>query len=283
MRPLPLLTLLFAIAAGPLRAQEAHAFDMHVHLHHGAKSLAEYRAQAARDGVQLDGFGIMWFDGPNQALQGAPDEIRANNDALIAMAAKDPKLLPYATVHPYDGEAALAELARVAARGVKVLKIHPHTQKFDAADPRVLALARRAGELGVIVLIDNAGILPGDCEKLFNLAIQAQKTTFIFAHLGGLDFRFWNILAVARTAEGVFAENVYFDISATSVLVADSPLEEEFVWTLRNVGIEHVLLGSDFPQFTIARTLDALDRLGLSHDEKAMIRYENARKLFGLK
>ena len=26
----------------------------------------------------------------------------------------------------------------MAGRGVKILKIHPHTQKFDAADPRVL-------------------------------------------------------------------------------------------------------------------------------------------------
>ena len=177
---------------------------------------------------------------------------------MIALASKHPQMLPIATVHPYDGDAALAELQRVAARGVKVLKIHPHTQKFDAADPRVLALMRRAGELGVIVLMDNANILPGDSEKLFNLALQAPKTRFIFAHLGGLNFRFWNILAAARTAEGLFANNIYFDISATVILAADSPIEDEFVWTIRNVGVDHVLLGSDFPQFSLARTLNAL-------------------------
>jgi predicted TIM-barrel fold metal-dependent hydrolase len=133
------------------------------------------------------------------ALQGDPAAIRANNDRLLAMASKHPGMMPIATVHPYDGDAALAELQRVASKGVKVLKIHPHTQQFDAADVRVLALARRAGELGVIVLMDNASILPGDCERLFNLALQAPKTNFIFAHLGGMNFRFWNILAAART------------------------------------------------------------------------------------
>jgi len=227
-RWLGLLAASFALVA-PLRAQQAHLFDMHVHLHHGEKSLGEYRAQAAADKLPLDGAAIMWFGGPNQALQGDPAGIRANNDAVLAWAAKDPMLLPIATVHPYDGDAAVNELARVAARGIRVLKIHPHTQKFDPADPRVLALVKRAGELGVIVLMDNASIVPGDCEKLFNLALQAPKTTFIFAHLGGLSFRFWNILALARTAEGLFAENVYFDISAISVLAADSPLEAEFV------------------------------------------------------
>jgi uncharacterized protein len=282
LRHLRLLTVLFAIVA-PVRAQQAHLFDMHVHLHDGEKSLAEYLAQAGADKVPLDGAAIMWFGGGTQALQGDPAGIRKGNDSVLAWAAKNPKLLPIATVHPYDGEAALAELARVAARGIKVLKIHPHTQKFDAADPRVLALVKRAGELGVVVLMDNASIVPGDCEKLFNLALQAPKTTFIFAHLGALNFRFWNILALARTAENLFAENIYFDLSGTAVLAAGSPIEAEFVWTVRNVGVEHVLFGSDFPQISVARTVAALERLPLTAEEKAAIRFGNAQKLFGLK
>jgi predicted TIM-barrel fold metal-dependent hydrolase len=273
--------VLFLLAAIPAGAQQ-QTVDVHVHLHHGARSLAEYEAQIAKDKRQVTGFGAMWFGGPNMALQGEIDSIRTNNDQLIALASKHPKMLPIATVHPYDGDAALAELQRLAARGVKVLKIHPHTQRFDAADARVLALTRRAGELGVIVLMDNANILPGDSEKLFNLALQAPKTTFIFAHLGGLNFRFWNILAAARTAENLFANNIYFDISAMAVLVADSPVEAEFVWTIRNVGVDHVLFGSDFPQYSLAQNLDALDRLGLTESEKGAIRYENAHKLFGL-
>jgi uncharacterized protein len=272
------LLLLVAISA----PAQVPVFDVHVHLHHGEKSIEAYEAAVAGEKLPVSGYGAMWFGGPNQALQGDIEGTRRHNDELFALASKHPGLMPIATVHPYDGDAAPAELQRVATRGVKVVKIHPHTQKFDAADPRVLALARRAGELGVIILMDNASILPGDSEKLFNLALQAPKTKFIFAHLGGLSFRFWNILAAARTAEGLFADNVYFDISATVVLVADSPVEEEFVWTIRNVGVDHVLLGSDYPQFPLARTLSALDRLGLNEKEKAAIRRDNARKLFRL-
>jgi len=256
--------------------------DTHVHLHHGKASLEEYRAQLADAKLGLGTAGIVWFGGGNQALQGDVESIRAHNDQLIALAATDPKLMPIVTVHPYDGDAALTELERVAKKGVKVLKIHPHTQKFDSADPRVLALVRRAGELNVIVMLDNASILPGDCEKLFNLALEAPKTTFIFAHLGGLNFRFWNILQAARTAENLFGENIYFDISATAALVADSPIADEFVWTIRNVGVDHVLLGSDFPQFTLAQNVAALEKLKLTDSEKAAIRHENAERLLGL-
>jgi predicted TIM-barrel fold metal-dependent hydrolase len=276
----------FVLAIAFLVSGSAHAgpdvFDIHVHLHDGARSLAEYEKAAATDAKAAPRYGAMWFGGAHQALAGDPAAIRAANDAHLALAAKHPRMLPIATVHPHDGDAALAELQRVAAKGVKVLKIHPHTQRFDATDPRVLALVRRAGELNVVVLMDNASIVPADCENLFNLALQAPKTKFVFAHLGALNFRFWNIIAAARTAENLFGDNINFDISAIVAIVADSPIRDEFVWTLRNVGIEHVLFGSDYPQYSLQANLDALDRLGLTDAEKEAIRVGNARKLLGL-
>ena len=99
--------------------------------------------------------------------------------------------------------------------------------------------------------------------------------------MAALNFRFWTVLALARTADAFFADNIHFDISATVVLAADSPIEDEFVWTLRNVGIDRVLLGSDYPQLGLGRTLEALERLDLTPEEKAKVRVGNARRLFG--
>jgi predicted TIM-barrel fold metal-dependent hydrolase len=279
MKISPLAALLLFLSHQSF-AQEP-TFDLHVHLRNGSESIDQYEAQVTSAKRQVTAFGGMWFGGPRQALRGDVEHTRAQNDALIALALKYPKMLPIATVHPYDGQAALDELKRVAGRGVKILKLHAHTQKFDVADPRVLNLVQQAGTLGVVVLMDNANIIAGDSEHLFNLAVRAPKTKFVFAHIGGLNFRFWNILALARTTKDFFMDNIYFDISGTLVLAADSPIEQEFVWTLRNVGIDHVLLGSDFPQLSLAQTLDALDRLDLDESERIKIRYENARRLFG--
>jgi uncharacterized protein len=271
----------FLALTGAAADARSPVFDTHVHLWKGETSLQVYEAAAKEAGLGTPGIGAMWFGGMNQALAGRMAQIQEGNDGILALAAQHPTLVPIVTVHPYDA-GAVAELERVAAKGAKVLKIHPHTQQFDAADPRVLALVRRAGDLGVIVMCDNASIVPGDCEKLFNLALQAPKTKFLFAHLGALNFRFWNILKAARTAQGLFGENIYFDLSATVVLVAGSPLEAEFVWTIRNVGVDHVLLGSDFPQYSLAQNLQALDRLPLEPGEKEKIRFTNAQTLFGL-
>jgi uncharacterized protein len=132
------------------------------------------------------------------------------------------------------------------------------------------------------ILMDNANIKPGDSENLFNLAVGCPGTRFIFAHVGGLNFRFWNILIFARTAKDFFKENIYFVLSATVTLVAGSPIEAEFIWTIRNIGIDHILLGSDFPQFSLKQTLDALKKLPLTQAEKDKIKYENAKRLFSL-
>jgi predicted TIM-barrel fold metal-dependent hydrolase len=278
--------LILAVALGlTTRAVAAQSplFDSHVHLWNGEASLRAYEEQLKEGRQEAAGIGAMWFGGPNQALAGRPAQVRAGNDGIIALATKYPKITPIATVHPYDGSAAVAELERVVAQGIRVLKLHPHTQQFDLIDPRTLTIVRRAGELGVLVMIDNASILPADNEKLFNLALKVPDTRFIFTHLGGMQFRFWNVLKAARTAQGLFGDNIYFDISAIVVLVADSPIKDEFVWTMRNVGIDRVLLGSDYPQYSLEQNVRALGRLALDEKEIAKIRYENARALFGLR
>jgi predicted TIM-barrel fold metal-dependent hydrolase len=274
--------MIFAVLLLSTRALAADpVFDVHVHLRDYETSLKKYESEARDAGIDLSSIGVMWFGGEHQAPAGNPASVRAGNDKLIALAARHPKVVPIATVHPYDGQAALDELARIAARGVKVLKIHPHTQRFAISDPRVLALVTKAGDLGMAVLLDNAGIIPGDSEDLFNLALHAPKTRFIFAHMAAGNFRFWNILPLARTADGFALNNINFDISGTVLLAADSPIEAEFVWTLRNVGIEHVMLGSDYPQLSIARTVEAFEKLDLTREEKALIRNENARRILG--
>jgi hypothetical protein len=281
------LGVLFLTAASISYAQPVErssdskpVFDLHVHLRDGEASFKEYEAEAARAGLEVEGIGAMWFGGQYQGLAGNPADIQARNDAMLAWAKKHPKVLPIATVHPYDGQAALKELERIAARGVKVLKIHAHTQKFDAADPRVATLARKAGELGIIVLMDNANIVVGDSEKLFNLAVAVPETKFVFAHMGAANFRYWNILSLARTADGFGMQNVYFDISGVVLLAADSPIEAEFIWTVRNVGIDQIILGSDYPQMSLERTLQAFEKIDFTDEEKAKIRVGNARKLF---
>jgi predicted TIM-barrel fold metal-dependent hydrolase len=266
---------LLLLASPHLGLCEENVFDVHVHVWNGEKSIQDYLSQL-KDGKQE----VAGFGGIHMAPAAEIERTRQKNDELIALAKRYPKLMPIASVHPYDGEDAMEELKRLASLGVKAIKLHPHTQRFEVTDPRVLELCRLAGKLGLVILMDNANIVPGDSENLFNLAVACPDTDFIFAHMGGLNFRFWNILPLARTAKDFYMENIHFDISAVITLLADSPVEDEFVWTIRNVGIDNVLLGSDYPQISLPDAIDALKRLDLTESEKNKIRYDNARRIF---
>ena len=262
------------LLAGPAIVNAQRVFDTHVHLWNGEASVRAYEAQLKETHQTAARFAGILI-----AVRGNMAETRRKNDELIALAAKYPEMFPIASVHPYDDQAALDEVRRIAGLGVTMIKLHPHTQQFAITDPRVAALCQLAGQLGVIVLFDNANIVPGDSQDLFNLAVNTPGTTFVFAHMGATNFRFWNTILFARTAKNFYKENIYFDISATVTLVARSPIASEFVWTIRNIGVDHIMLGSDYPQFTLRQTVDALESLDLARSEKDAILYGTARKL----
>ena len=271
MKSILLASLLLII---PTLAIAQRVFDTHVHIWHGETSVLEYKAQLKETHQTVTRFaGILIAERGNMA------QTRRKNDELIALAQKYPEMFPIASVHPYDDQAALDEVRRLAGLDVTMIKLHPHTQKFVINDPRVATLCQLAGQLGMIVLFDNANIVPGDSQDLFNLAINTPGTKFVFAHLGATNFRFWNTIVFARTAKDFYKENIYFDISATVTLVAHSPIQSEFVWTIRNVGVDHIMLGSDYPQFTLRQTVDAFESLDLTRSEKDAILYGTAHKL----
>src|SRR4030095_11296998 len=111
-----LIFLALMLIASAARAQTP-VFDLHVHLWNGETSRRTYEAQLKAAREEVAGLGAMWFGGPNQALQGHPEQVQVANDGLIALAARHPKVMPIATVQPYDGPAAVAGLERGAVRG----------------------------------------------------------------------------------------------------------------------------------------------------------------------
>ena len=271
MKAVLLASLLLAV---PTMASAQRVFDTHVHIWHGEESVRAYEAQLKETHQTMTRFAGILI-----AERGKVEETRRKNDELIALTKKHPEMFAIASVHPYDDQAALDEVRRIAGLGVTMIKLHPHTQKFAITDPRVATLCQLAGQLGMIVLFDNANIVPGDSQDLFNLAVNTPGTKFVFAHMGATNFRFWNTIVFARTAKDFYKDNIYFDISATVTLVAHSPIQSEFVWTIRNIGVDHIMLGSDYPQFTLRQTVDALESLDLTRVEKDSILYGTARKL----
>jgi len=54
------------------------------------------------------------------------------------------------------------------------------------------------------------------------------------------------------------------------------------MWTIREIGIEYFLFGSDFPVFDLKPSRRVLEKYGFKKKELQQIFHDNAVKLFGL-
>lgn len=206
----------------------------------------------------------------------------ALNDALLEFVRSDPRLFAIASVHPLDGDAALAEVTRLAGLGVHMIKLHQNTQRFDLDAPEVGAVVARAAEVGIAVMFEGSTTLdPKTIGKLVMLAASHPTARLVVAHMGFSEFRQTSVFVALREYPW-WTNNVYFDCSATVPYYVDSPVEAELVWTIRALGVDRMMFGSDFPVYTPTDALDALTRLGLSDDELRAITSTTARELLQL-
>jgi predicted TIM-barrel fold metal-dependent hydrolase len=75
------------------------------------------------------------------------------NDYLFQVVARYPsRMIPCVSINP-DRADAIAELDRCAAKGARLLKIHPPTQGVDLADRKHTAFFRRCADLKVAVMV----------------------------------------------------------------------------------------------------------------------------------
>jgi uncharacterized protein len=212
---------------------------------------------------------------------GNAEAVRAKNDAVIAAAAADPEhFYAVASVNPDNGDASLAELDRVAKAGVRFIKLHPVSQEFDVANPAIAKITARCGELGMAVLVDSYDPFDaGQVGKFVKLTMSQPKTRFVLAHMGFVRFR--ELLVFAELRKAGAGNNVWFDLSAIGPAYSGSPVQAELVWTMRQIGMDRMIFGSDWPVYSPADSVAAMRKLRLKENEQRMLFHDNWMGLLG--
>ena len=220
---------------------------------------------------------VKYLFGISMAKKGKIKETRTRNDSLFAMFRRDSRFVPLYSVHPMDGRKAITELRRVKDLDGKIIKI-PTDMRYSITGNKMYKVAKVAGELGLVLLIDGCGfIYKADyLENLLQLTQVCPDTKFIIAHMGCYD---WHKLGMIFNS--VF-ENVWYDLSATVITYADSPYRTQFEWVIRSVGVDRVLFGSDQPVVTLLEALESFYKLDFDDAERERILYKNAIELLSL-
>ncbi|WP_433022375.1 amidohydrolase family protein [Kribbella sp. CA-294648] len=217
------------------------------------------------------------------APKGDLDRTRTMNDLALDLSRTDSRWLPLCSVHPFDEKLALEEIDRVAEAGARGFKLHPNTQSFDLGDPRVARVVERIAGHGLPVLFD--GYSPFDANqpgKFVQLSVDHPDARIIIAHAYGPRFLELIVFEALGRFPGFWTPNVWVDLSFSGNLFAGSPYAEQFAWAVRQVGVDRLLLGSDYPLESPVEALGAVEELGFTDDEVRMIAHDNAAALFGL-
>jgi predicted TIM-barrel fold metal-dependent hydrolase len=202
------------------------------------------------------------------------------------------RLVGFASVVPNPADRAVRELERaVSDLGLRGLKLHPPLQGFCLRSTHVWRVLRKAGELGIPVVIhalwvDESTLYFKSPYKPWENTIEdyamlpyiAPETRIVYAHMGGL-LHFKELVGVATH------RNVYLDTSYSILTIARELGPERLAHYIRLLGAEKFLFGSDtVPGLTpeelgVRAQLEVIGKLPLSEEEKESILRRNAENL----
>ncbi|MFI5624009.1 amidohydrolase family protein [Nocardioides sp. NPDC051685] len=219
------------------------------------------------------------------ATSGMGHPALSSEEILDATAEFDDVLIPFGSVDPHSGKAAVARIRELARRGAKGFKFHPSMQAFEPNDPRHYPLYDAIAEAGVPVLFHTgqtgigAGLPGGHGIKLRysapmlidDVAADFPDLTIVMAHPSVP----WQDEAISIATH---KSNVYIDLSGWRpkyfppqiVQAANTMLRDKF------------LFGSDFPAITPDRWLADFAELELRDEVRPLILKDNAAHVLGL-
>ena len=218
-----------------------------------------------------------------ETATGAP---RVPNETVATACAEHPDVFSgLGSVDPHQGEAAVAEVANIAALGLRGVKFHPSLQAFAPDDPAYWPIFAACEQHGLLALFHTgtSGIgarQPGGQGiridyahplKLDAVAAAHPGLTVVAAHFGWP----WQLDLIAIA---LHKTNVYIDISGWS----PKRIPAEVIVELRGRLSGQFLWGSDFPFLTPERCLAEVDGLGLPDEVLASVLYGNAARILGL-
>ena len=210
-----------------------------------------------------------------------PELCIETNDYIMESVARFPKrLVGFGAIQPRFMDAALAEIERCAAGGLKgVGELRPDVQAFDITDgvlmtPLVAALVKHKQILLTHASESVGHQYPGKGtitpDILYRFIAAFPQLTVVCAHWGG-GLPFFALMPEVKKA----LSNVYFDTAASPFLY--SPWIYPQVVSL--VGADKILFGSDYPLMPPNRLLTEIKSLGLPGETESLILGGNAERL----
>jgi uncharacterized protein len=173
--------------------------------------------------------------------------VARGNPLVEVLVCVDPTVLPPAAL--------VAHLIELADGGVRGVKLHPVSQGYRPDDPRLDLIYQTCCEAGLVVLSHSGPGHRGDASaqplEFAPVLSRWPGLRLVLAHLGGAAW------PETRELADAFPQ-VVFDLSEIIEWTGatHAPSAAELSSLIQDIGVDRVMLGSDFPWYDPARTVD---------------------------
>lgn len=213
---------------------------------------------------------------PLQGLmpRGTPDVHGGNEDAVRVVTELD-GLLQWVIINPLESrsyEQAAEMLQNDMCMGIK---IHPEEHCYEITEHGDAIFSFAAQHRAVVLTHSGESrSMPNDFLPWAN---EFPEMQLILAHLGNGAAANGEFTLQVDAITASKHNNVYTDTSSARSIV--SGLIE---WAVAEIGVEHILFGTDTPLYSAAAQRARIDHASLSDADKRAILYDNAAKLLPL-
>ena len=209
--------------------------------------------------------------------------VETNNYIMEAVSRYPGRLVGFCAIQPKAGEAAIAEIERCARGGIRGIgEMRSDVQGFDLGDEATMRPVVEAAQHHGMILLTHSSEPVGHLysgkgnitpDILYRFICHFPQTTIVCAHWGG-GLPFYALMPEVGEA----LANVLFDTAASPFLYRP----HIFRHVAEIVGIDKILLGSDYPLLSPSRVMSQLRSVGLGKEAESSILGGNARRILGL-
>lgn len=206
-----------------------------------------------------------------------PKVVKPANDFIISLQ-DNKKLVAFGTIHP-DFEDYKREIERLRQHGVRGIKWSSEFQSFYSDEERMLRMYELMGEDMIAYFhagedigepLERAHTTP---QRIARVLDMFPKLRVVAAHFGGLHM-------LDEVRKYLLGKELYLD---TTWYPSVTELNrEEIVQLIKEHGSHRILFGTDFPTGETREQIEWVSKLPLSAEDKELIFYKNAKRLFGI-
>ena len=258
--------------------------DIHTHIY--PDKIARKAADSVRDfydlegSLQMDGTVDMLLKRGAEAgishfvvlpVSNGPTHVRSINNFILEQTKTHDNFIGFGTVHAAM-ENIEEEVDRILSVGLKGIKMHPDSQRFNIDDERLFPVYDAIrGRIPVLLHMGDRRYDFSHPARLRKVLAQFPDLKVIAAHFGG-----YSMFETAR--ENLEDTDCVFDISSAMMFM--QPGEAEGY--INRYGAERMAYGTDYPLWDPVTEVQRFHSLKLTGEQFDQISYKTARRILNL-